>query len=46
MAWGAVTLMHARNPAGPVALIISGALTSETVLTKTCPFSAVNVRER
>lgn len=40
IAWGSVLLGPARHKIGPVALIVAGALTAETVLTKTCPLNA------
>ena len=40
VAWGSVLLGPAKHKVGPVALIVAGALTAETVLTRTCPLNA------
>lgn len=41
VAWGLTILGPARRKLGPVALIVAGALVTETVITKTCPLSEV-----
>jgi len=41
LAWGVVLLPEAPSPVPPVALIVMGALLSETVITKVCPASAL-----
>lgn len=39
--WGWILLSPAERKSGPVALMLTGALLSETALTKVCPVSAV-----
>jgi hypothetical protein len=41
IAWGWMVLAPARHKSGPVALMLTGALVTETALTKVCPVSAV-----
>jgi hypothetical protein len=41
VAWGWLVLAPARHKSGPVVLMLTGALVTETAVTKVCPVSAV-----